>query len=64
MLEILGYMFAVYAGWRIVMQMADIEKTTTVQLVLSAIGLLGIVTCAFLLGAQAKEVQEAVNPII
>ena len=57
MVEILGYMLAAYAVWRMLDVLAT-EGTSSFRILLGVLGIVAIGLCVFLLTSQGEEVRR------
>lgn len=64
MLQILGYMVAVYAIWKMIDTAAVADGKSTFRTVAAICGILGIVVCVFLVTEQANTVREQTNAVM
>lgn len=63
-LEILGYMFAVYAGWRILAFVTNKpNEVNGIAMCVSVLALFGIVVGAMLINRQAEETRDSISSI-
>ena len=60
MLEILGYMFAVYAIWRMLDAISK-EGTSSFRMLLAILAILGVALCVYMLTSQGEEVRRQVT---